>query len=149
MSKDADALRAKGFIETRPDVWTRAASLDSRQVAAAERAAVPLKMVVRKSSDVEKLNKTEAAFLQRLKLLHPGDWIGVQNITLKLADDTRYSCDFFHWCEGQLLAYEVKGFRREDSWVKLKVAARMFPMIQFFLVRRVSGGGWSIKPVKP
>lgn len=101
------------------------------------------------STDCQKLNKTESAYLQFLKT-QDLQWIGVQNITLKLADDTRYTCDFF--CidhDGILHGREVKGtFVRDDAKVKIKVAARMFPWIRFSIVKKVKNG-WEHTEVKP
>ena len=67
-------------------------------------------------------------------------------ITFKLAPDTRYTPDFFVVCaDGMVEFHEVKGFRREDSWVKLKVAAEVFPWFRFLLV--TNGKGWVIREV--
>jgi hypothetical protein len=69
---------------------------------------------------------------------------------LKLADDTRYSPDFFVLTkDNELVCYEIKGpFRREDSFVKLKVAARLFPF-RFVLVTRDRGGKWNEREITP
>lgn len=112
-------------------------------------------MTIKPTTDEAKLNKTEAAFLAVLQKGMVGvrhSWVGVQNITLKLADDTRYTPDFFGLCEdGNLIAYEVKGFFRDDAKVKIKVAARMFPWIRFVLVRKEGGqfSPFKLEEVKP
>jgi hypothetical protein len=89
-----------------------------------------------------KLNKLETAYYNHLKPLHV--WIGVQCITLKLGHDCRYSPDF--WTVGgigQLEAHEVKGkMFWDDAKVKLKVAATMYPMFDFYLVTRNDNGTW-------
>lgn len=105
-------------------------------------------MEIKETTDVQKLNKTEKAYWEYLKLL--GDvWFGAQCITLKLADDTRYTCDFFALDKlGNLRAIEVKGFWRDDAKVKIKVAARMFPFIQFFVAKKKEYG-WNHLEVKP
>lgn len=104
------------------------------------------------STDEAKLNKTERSFLVHLREAHPGNWIGVQCITLKLADDCRYTCDIWERTIGGLLyAYEVKGFFRDDAKVKIKVAARMFPWIRFVVVKRGPNAlvPWLMETVKP
>lgn len=110
-------------------------------------------MKIRDTTDQAKLNKTERAYWEHLKQSQLLDsrisWVGVQNITLKLADDCRLTCDFFVILDGQLIAIDTKGsFVREDSKIKLKVAARLFPWIKFFIVRR-SNYGWNEEEVKP
>lgn len=72
-------------------------------------------------------------------------------LTLKLADNTRYTPDFLVMTAlGELELHEVKGgFIREDGWQKLKIAAGMFPF-RFFLCQKLAkkdGGGWKIKGV--
>ena len=57
-------------------------------------------------------------------------WYLYEGITLKLADDCRYTVDFAVMLKsGELQMHEVKGpHRREDSIIKLRVAARLFPL---------------------
>lgn len=99
------------------------------------------------STDEEKLNRTERAYLARLRCLYPH--VGVQNITLKLGDDCRYTPDFSVLDEnGRFVFHEVKGFLRDDALVKLKVAARQFRMFHFVLVRK-NGTGWDLTGIKP
>lgn len=108
----------------------------------------PTTQIIRATTDESKLNKTERAYLEHLRA-EGHAWIGVQNITLKLADDTRYTPDF--WLidgEGLLCAREVKGFFRDDAKVKVKVAARQFPFARFSVVYR-KGTGWSTEVVRP
>ena len=67
------------------------------------------------STDEAKLNKTERAFHEWLK--RQGFlWIGVQNMTIKLAFDTRYTPDFVSYdgIEGtaRVTFWEVKGHWR-------------------------------------
>lgn len=57
-----------------------------------------------------------------------------EKITLKLADDTRYTPDFvIVHLDGMLECVETKGFMRDDAHVKVKVAAAQFPF-RFTLV---------------
>lgn len=110
-------------------------------------------MSIRDTTDQARLNKTERAYWEHLKQSQLLDgcilWIGVQDVTLKLADDTRYTPDFWTFeVGGQFVAREVKGFFREDAKVKIKVAARLFPWAKFLIVRRTKYG-WNEEEVKP
>jgi hypothetical protein len=100
------------------------------------------------STDEAKLNKTEQAYLNYIRCLG-FTWIGVQNVTLKLAHDTRYTVDFVTVDKnGVTDMREVKGFFRDDAKVKIKVAARMFPWLRFLVVRKTKNG-WEHEEVKP
>ena len=106
------------------------------------------------------LNKTEQAFYDYLKAREdPGVLRTVlphEAITLKLANGCRFTPDFVvaYHCpmreQVELVAYEVKGFMRDDAAVKIKVAATAFPWITFHLVTRLpgGGGGWAISEVQ-
>lgn len=103
----------------------------------------------------EKLNKTEAEFLEYLQLRYgcPRDAFGVQNVTLEIANGCRYTPDFSAF--GILTEptfWETKGFMRDDAAVKIKVAARAFPACRFYLCTKRAkklGGGWDIQEVMP
>lgn len=101
------------------------------------------------TTDEERLNRTEKLFLGKLR--GSGEWeeVGVQSVTLKLGDDCRYTPDFHTFREGRLVFWEVKGFMREDALVKLKVAARKYRWAEFRVVRRMKGGVWEEKEVRP
>ena len=106
-------------------------------------------MTVQPTTDEARLNKTERAYLARLRGLGCYPWVGVQCITLKLGDDCRYTPDF--WVldpDGNLGAREVKGFFRDDAKVKIKVAARLYPWIKFVVVKK-DKLGWNESEVKP
>lgn len=107
-----------------------------------------IKAAIQPSTNEAKLNKTERAYLAYLRFEnHP--FIGIQNITLKLADDTRYTPDFILiTSDTKLQAHEVKGFWRDDAKVKIKVAARQFPFVEFIVVMK-SKSGWTFESVKP
>lgn len=99
-----------------------------------------------------KMNKTEARYADRLKLLKiSGDirdfWF--ERLTLKIGDDCRYTPDFMIVTDlGRIELHEVKGaFVRDDARVKLKVAAEMFPQFQFVFCQLVKGN-WIVQPVK-
>jgi len=94
------------------------------------------------------MNKTEAEYermLRQRQQLGAVLWYDFEAITLKLADDTRYTPDFAVLvADGIMEMHETKGFMRDDAFVKLKLAARLFPF-RFYLIRKrpkKSGGGW-------
>lgn len=90
-------------------------------------------------------NKTEAAYMALLEARkRAGEilWYRFEGITLKLAQDTRYTPDFFVLAaDGSLECHETKGFWRDDARVKIKVAAAMFPF-RFVAVQKAKGGKW-------
>ena len=88
--------------------------------------------------DFPEMNKTESRFADQLSMLkHTGSlsWYEYEAIKLKLAPKTFYTPDFVAVDKtGQVIVYEVKGgFIRDDAIVKLKIAARLFPMFRFKL----------------
>jgi hypothetical protein len=82
---------------------------------------------------VGRMNGLEANYAATFLTQRPH---GFEQITLKLAHDTRYTPDF--WVQeddGTITFVECKGFWREDAKVKIKVAAEMYPMFRFRAVR--------------
>lgn len=78
-------------------------------------------------------------------------WWDYEPFRLKLSstEQLTYTPDFAAvLADGEeLVIYEVKGFRREDAMVKLKVAADRFPF-RFFLVTKSGGrNGFTIHEV--
>lgn len=103
---------------------------------------------IRPTTDEAKLNKTERAFLAYLRSF-PDSVVGIQNITLKLGDDCRYTPDFWEVGSGATFTFfEVKGFWRDDARVKIKVAARLFPWAKFVAVQR-NKTCWDFETIKP
>lgn len=104
-------------------------------------------LTIKPTTDVQKLNKTETAFLDHLKA---GKHLFVltQAITLKLGDDCRYTPDFVTIDPTVITAWEVKGFWRDDARVKIKCAARNFPWIRFVAVQR-SKANWTFEAINP
>lgn len=99
-------------------------------------------------TDESRLNKTERAYLARLRMLKVPT-LRIQQITLKVADDCRLTVDFTYVDEnGRLTFVDVKGFQREDALIKMKVAARTFPEFRFVIAKRVKGN-WEHIEVKP
>jgi len=102
-----------------------------------------------KHTDEQKLNKTEKAYLAVLRSLGVKN-LGIQNITLKIADDCRFTPDFNYLAEsGVMIFVDVKGFQREDAFIKIKVAARMFPQFGFQIVKKDRNIGWDVQAIKP
>lgn len=98
-------------------------------------------------------NATERAWGAELDLrLRAGEltWVGFEAITLKLADRLRYTPDWIaRTARGETLAWEVKGFFRDDARAKLLTANEAYPWITFHLVRKVKGGGWAVERWSP
>lgn len=117
-----------------------------KPVALAE--ASPMSAAMHPCTDEDKLNKTERAYLARLRLLRP-EFIGIQNITFKLGDDCRFTPDFSYIdANGVLVFVDVKGFQRDDALVKIKTAARQFRLFRFVIAKKV-GHEWEETPIKP
>lgn len=99
------------------------------------------------------MNRTEAAYHAHLELRkHAGEvaWFGFHCFKLKLADSTWFEPDFLVMLAGgELQIHETKGFMAEKAWVKLKVAAEMFPIRVVVVKARAKkdGGGWDCEPV--
>lgn len=67
------------------------------------------------------------------------DW-RYEGITLKLGHDCRYTPDFVVlMADGTIELHEIKGFRRDDSMVKIRAAATAFPWFRFVLVEQRDG----------
>lgn len=102
----------------------------------------------RPSKDELKLNKLEKRRLEYLRMLRV-PCLGIQNLTFKLADDTRLTPDFSFIDEnGRLTLDDVKGFQREDALIKMKVAARQFPWARWIISKWVSDH-WEVREVEP
>jgi hypothetical protein len=117
-----------------------------------EQSANAIKMGI--STDEAKLNKNERAYLAWLRTQNDM-WIGIQNITLKMGHDVRYTSDFWAMDSSGLRAIDCKGVKKdgsllcwEDSKIKMRVAARMFPMFRFLIAYK-EGGIWHHIEIKP
>lgn len=95
------------------------------------------------------LNKTEAkyqAHLETLRMAGEIAWYKFDCINLRLADRCFYKTDFFVMrAGGQLELHEVKGFLTDDSQVKLKVIAGMYPFPVIMV--KWEKGGWTYKTI--
>ncbi len=75
------------------------------------------------------------------------NWI-YEGVTLKLANDTRYTPDFLVITKsGGIECHETKGHMREAARVRLNVAAHDFPWFTFVLIRKIKGE-WVLEEVK-
>lgn len=108
------------------------------------------------SDPLSKLNGLERSFWAYI-LKHPerfGD-PKFHDVTFRIGNDCRYTPDFSAWMElgngPEFCLLETKGpFAREDSIIKLKVAARVFAPWKFFLVTRPKGShDFQVDQVKP
>lgn len=106
------------------------------------------RLQIRPTTDEAKLNKTEKAYLEWLQG-QQNTWIGVQCITLKIGHDCRYTPDFWALDRDGLRAIDTKGAHTwEDSLIKIRVVARIFPFIRFLIAKR-DGEVWEHTEIKP
>jgi hypothetical protein len=132
-------LISKGFTYEPGKGWTKPPKAKGAGAVIVEPPVGLAGVTPKLSKDVSKLNKLERDWMGQLAFVKGVSHIYPQVITLKLADDCRYTPDFVVILDGKLVAYETKGFMRDDALVKLKVAARTFPWIDFILVTRKKG----------
>ena len=92
------------------------------------------------------MNKTERMYSAHLileKRIGAIVHFGFEEITLKLADDTRFTPDFFVVTDQmEIQFHETKGFWRDDAKVKIKVAAKQFPFFTFMAIYKEPNGEW-------
>ncbi len=78
------------------------------------------------------------------------DWY-YESITFRLAGRCRYTPDFLavpRWTSQTWTFIETKGsYAREDSLIKLKVAAELYPCFRWLLVRRAGRHNWSVREI--
>jgi hypothetical protein len=93
-------------------------------------------------------NKLERDYGARLDADPNVVWHKYEGITLKLAHDTRYTPDYaVMLADGTIELHECKGPHAwEDSIVKLRCAAEMFPFV-FWIARRDKEGAWDVQQV--
>jgi hypothetical protein len=93
------------------------------------------------------LESRYAAMLEEVRIAGGIEWWKFEGMTLKLADDVRYTPDCVVKVAGGGLEFvETKGFMREAARVRLRVAASMFPF-PFYLVRE-KNGAWLVELVR-
>lgn len=90
------------------------------------------------------LNKTEEAYRAHLETRRMAGeivWYQFEPFRLVLAEKTTYAPDFLvQLASGHLEVHEVKGHWMEDARIKIKVAAKMFPVFKFIAVMKEGGG---------
>lgn len=87
-----------------------------------------------------KLEARYAGYIEALKFAGEIRTIRYEAVRLEIGPNTTILPDFFverpdRTCE----LHEVKGRMREDAWIKLKVAASMWPHYRWFLITREKG----------
>jgi hypothetical protein len=96
------------------------------------------------------MNGTERKYAEILELRKKAGEIldaKYEGITLKLADGSRYTPDFFVTFPGHIECHETKGgLFREAARVRLLVAAEQFWQFRFVLVRYVNKQ-WSFEEI--
>jgi hypothetical protein len=107
----------------------------------------PARGVRRKPGEMNGLERHLAAYIEAEVNQGRISWYRFEGVTLKLADDTRYTPDFLVMLyDGTIECWEAKGFWRDDAKVKIKVAASLFPFVfrAFRKQTKKEGGGWEI-----
>ena len=106
-------------------------------------------MALARTDRPSRMNKGEARYAQHLELLRLAGEIvrwDFEDVTLRLADKTRYTPDFMVLLPNREVEFhEFKGFWRDDARVKIKVAAERFAMFRFVAVQEIpkkDGGGY-------
>lgn len=100
------------------------------------------------------MNKTERRYADNLEMKRLAGAIlrwEFEPECFELAYRCTYTSDFrIVYPDGRPIEFhEVKGgFTREDSWIKLKITARMFPQYRFILVKWDGKKGWIFKEVQ-
>lgn len=96
-------------------------------------------------------NKTEQAFGLRLFSAKQRGEIfdyAFEPVKLRLGRGAWYTPDFMVYEKDRTVTvYEVKGFWREAARVRIKVAARLYPMLRFVAVVKDKGVGWKFEEI--
>lgn len=99
-----------------------------------------------RQSEKPLLNKLETAWLAQLTAMYPGVKIHSQAKKYKLGNGVGYTPDFVATIDGKETAWETKGFFRDDAAVKLKVAAMIFPEVDWWLCWKEKGA-WKTQKI--
>lgn len=97
------------------------------------------------------MNRTEAEYSRLLESLRTSGevlWWAFEGITLKLAEGSRYTPDFFLMrSDGTLECHEVKSRWIGDAKTKMRIAAEKFPFkfTAVYALPKKAGGGWELE----
>jgi len=95
------------------------------------------------------MNNAEQDYANHLELLRRAGevlWYEFEPMKLNLAPKTTYTPDFLvQVASGHLELHEVKGFWTDDARVKIKVAAKLFPVFKFVAIQKEKGEQWKIE----
>lgn len=106
-------------------------------------ARAPLLDLYRGMNGTEQRRGVELEALKRSGQI--ADW-WFEGLTVKLADDLRYTPDFLiQHRDGSLWLEETKGFWREDAKAKCRMCAKLYPFPLRALVWNRKAGGWDIE----
>ncbi len=99
-------------------------------------------------------NKLEASFMEVLDAAMINRFIAhwrYEAVKFRLAGRTFYTPDFLaepRWQGDRFTFIETKGpYAREDSLIKLKVAAETYPCFRWLLVTRANRYGWEVREI--
>lgn len=98
-----------------------------------------------KSGERNKLEQAYESHLEQLKQAGEIQWYKFEGITLKLANDTRFTPDFLVLlANGELECHECKSIWRDDAKIKIRVAAELFPFrfVAVYAKPKKEGGGF-------
>jgi hypothetical protein len=109
---------------------------------------VPAKAKPRIRQNSKGMNKLEADFFAYAKIRWAGTRVRFNAVSFELANGLRYKPDFTLNLE---VAIEVKGtWASRDAFPRLKIAARAYHDIRWFLATRAKvSGGWDLQEVLP
>ncbi len=115
----------------------------------------PTPVVLRKPAKIKgEMNKTEQAYAMHLQAQQAKkriEWFGYEVRTLRLDEKTTYTPDFWVILPGGRHEFhEVKGRHTwEDSVIKFKWAAQLYPYARFVMLERRDGTWWERRVVGP
>lgn len=117
------------------------------------------KISARQQHTSGRMNKTEAAYAERLRLRVLADEVAsfqFEAVKLRIAERCFYTPDFLVVTpDDHYEFHEVKGrkgdgfYAREDAIIKVKAAAALFSTWRFFIVWPAEGGAWREKEIRP
>ncbi len=132
------SLLNKGWMPGKDGSWSRPKAVPVLDQQPAKKVRKPRRM-----PKPLLMNKLEQRFARYMVELYPGTMLHAQAVTLRLAAGTTYTPDFLM----ETAFYEVKGPHMwDDAWVKLKLAAKIYPQFTFYFCEEIEGK-WSIQRV--